>query len=203
MDGLNIGIGNVSLAEETAGYAAGSLGYTGFMYVNPRAFNGDVAQGLWNGNTDGQILVTYSNAGLTIGAATSDNAAGDQRNVFAASYAFADYTVAVTMQDSDDRDQDFTSLYFGGKIQSIGFGLYADDYKNGTNGYGVTASFSASDALTIAVTATLLDDGVAGNDDESYGIGANYNLGGGVSVGGGVASLNGSNYAEVGLVFNF
>ncbi|WP_416914308.1 porin [Seohaeicola sp.] len=201
--GLSLAVGNVSLVEETAGYAAGSLGYTGFMYANPRAFNGDANYGNWTATTDGVIMLTYANAGFKVGVSTSDTAAGVQRNVASASYSAAGYTVAVTAQDSDNNDQDFVSLHVGGKVEQIGFAIYADNYKNGTNGFGASVSMSVAEGLNVALTANTVDNSVGVQKDELFGVGFNYDLGAGVSLGGGVASMRGSNYAEMGVVFNF
>jgi outer membrane protein OmpU len=216
-NGLTIKAGNTAIAQEQAMYYVGSLGYTGFMYANPRAYNGDTNNSNWSSTTDFEINASYSMNGFTIGAGTSDNAAGVSRNVVTASYTIGNTTIGATTQASEAaaRAQDYTALAIMSEIGGVKVGLYGDDYKDGTNGYGFTASTEIQPGLTISATWSTLDDNVAGNTDEAYGVGFSYDLGGGVSLGGGVGKMRnqddtlawnsgkGINYSEVGIVFNF
>ena len=212
---LTINAGNVSIAQDQAMYYVGSLGYTGFMYANPRAYNGDVTNSNWSSTTDFEINAKYSMNGFTIGAGTSDNAAGVSRNVLTASYTIGNTTIAATTQASEAaaRAQDYTAVAIMSEIGGVKVGLYGDDYKDGTNAFGMTASTEIQPGLTIAATWATLDNNVAGDTDEQFGVGFNYDLGGGVSLGGGFGRMRntdvndnngkGINYSEVGIVFNF
>ena len=205
-DALSLNIGNYSLAEAAgASYWMGGLGYTGFIYANPRAANGDVTTGNWAGAGDTQVAVQYSNSGFGVGIATSDDGAGIDRNVLTLNYDLGGYGLGLTHQASNAAADafDYTAVSITGKVAGASFGLYADDYADGTSAFGVSVGYDIAASTSITLIANTLDNNVAGDDDETIGLSLNHDLGGGVSFGGGVAQVNGLTNAEAGIVFNF
>ena len=201
---LKLTIGNSSLAEAAgASYWMGGLGYTGFVYANPRAANGDVVTGNWTGASDTQVAVQYTGGAMSVGVATSDDATGGDRNVLTLNYDLGGYGLGLTHQASDDADEDYTAVSVTGNVGGASLGLYADDYSNGTNAFGISVGFDIAASTSVTMIANTLDNNVAGDDDETIGLSLNHDLGGGVSFGAGVARINGLTNAEAGVVFNF
>ncbi|MDM7968195.1 MAG: porin [Paracoccaceae bacterium] len=195
--GFTLGVGNVSAQEATPGFYAGSLGYTGFMFVDPYSIgyaNHDI--GLTSAASNGVVMLSYSNAGLT-GRVSYSEAAGVERTFVSADYKFGDYLVAVSHQESNNNAFDVTKLYAQGTFGGVTAGLFADDSAAG-NSLGLTATMEVAAGTKATLTAVSLATG-----GENIGVGVNTDLGGGVSFGAGIADMNGSTYAEAGVVFNF
>jgi outer membrane protein OmpU len=203
---FTVNLGNSSLAEAAgATYWMGGLGYTGFVFANPRAANGDVTTGNWAGADDTEIAVRYSNSGMTFGVGTSDDANGVNRNVFTLNYALGDVALGLTHQASDAANNafDYTALSLSTDLAGASVSFYADDYADGTSAFGAAATWSLGGGQTVRVMANTLDDNNAATDNETYGIHYGINLGGGVSFSAGAANIQGVNNAEAGIVFNF
>lgn len=198
--GLTLSIGNVSAAEATPGFYAGCLGYTGYSCVDPWSSigygNHDI--GLTTAGTNGVVMLAYSAGDFTGRVSYSNDGAGTDRTHVGVDYAFGDYLVALSHQEeSGVTNNDITKLYVSGNLGNTSFGLFADDSAAG-NSFGLTATTSIGAATTATLTAHSLAAG-----GENVGVGINHDLGGGVSFGAGVSDLNGTTYAEAGVVFSF
>lgn len=198
--GFTLSLGNVSGSEAQPGFYAGSLGYTGFMYVDPHSIGyGNHDIGLVTPGTDGVVMATYAAGDFNVRASFSNDGIND-RIFVGMDYTFGDYLIALSHQESDLAAEDVTKLYFQGKMGNTTFGLFVDDTTFG-NSFGVTATTAIGAATTATFTAASVE-GALGNY-ENYGVGVNHDLGGGVSVAGGIADFEGDTVAEAGVVFNF
>ena len=200
--GLTLSVGNVSAAEATPGFYAGGLGYTGFMFVDPWSigfFGHDIGLTSDAAGTDGVVMATYKTGAFTIRASVSDAGATDRKHLGVV-YADNGYVVSLSHQEATGTAQDVTKLYVQGTLGGATVGLFVDDHANG-NSIGLTGSMNVGAATKVTLTATSND--LAVGTAENIGVGINHDLGGGVSFGAGIADMNGTTYAEAGVVFNF
>ncbi len=195
--GLTLSLGNVSAAEATPGFYAGGLGYTGFMFVDPWSvgyFGHDI--GLTSdADNRGVIMAAYKSGAFTVRASVSEGTS--ERKHLGVVYADNGYVVSLSHQESTAAAEDVTKLYVQGALGGATVGLFLDDTAAG-NGYGLTGTMSVGAGTSVTLTANETAGGTS-----NFGVGVNHDLGGGVSFGAGVAEMNGSTYAEAGVVFNF
>lgn len=103
---------------------------------------------------------------------------------------------------SENSDNDFWAISFGGEIGAFAFSiLIADDDSGADTKYGVSAKYDVGAATEIRFA--FADNGVD-TDDETIAIGFRHSLGGGVSLRGGVGqNTDGDTVADLGVIFNF
>ena len=135
-------------------------------------------------------------------------------------YSFGDYSVAVSLDSSNDD----IALAFSGSIDGFSFSAGFRDNTVGDNDMKATIGYSAG---AFSVNATYVDNGVL--NDTAYGIDASYTSGdvtvtaayavrdsgadaygigvaydlGGATLAGGFGEVNGDQRADLGISFNF
>lgn len=200
--GFEVGVGHIYGAiDSMPGMYAGSVGLTGLGYVNVVHNYGvdfytstSALSNLGNG-----VELTWSAGDFGIHVSRSENILGAERTALAASYSFGDWTVAAAIQDSNIIGDTEWALTAGGNIGAASVTLQVAD-NDGFMKYGIGGSFDVGAATSIQA---YVNTDEAAIDEESYGIGFVHNLGGGASLRGGVASTNGTNRADLGVLFNF
>ncbi len=231
-EGFTLMVGNIIGAMEntpglyletrTADIGMDGAGFESIVgNVNGESFNWDSYSSGGAGNNGVEVL--YSANGFTghISYSTDNGVAAVDRLAAMVSYKFSDWTVGLSVQDSDIAWEDKVIFTVAGNLGNFGVrAAYADN--DGISKWGlygnmdigsasniliyVTDESSASAADVAAGRNNNVDGAVGSNNREGsgYGIHYHYDLGGGVSFEAGARRASNDNTtAQAGVYFSF
>lgn len=231
--GLTLGVGNINGAlESTPGLylptRSGGNGLDGMQYqsnafnVNNEYFNWDYYDSDGNVSSNGvEVIYNVGGFGTHVSYSKADGPTGIDVLALNASYKFANYTIAATVQDSNAMWTDKAGITLQGDFGNFGLKLaYGDnegidkvmlagsyDISAATTLVGWVADEGGVSAADLALGRNDNRDGVAGSNAQEgvgFGIHLAHDLGGGVSFETGYQRASNDNKQfQAGVAFSF
>jgi len=231
--GLTLGVGNINGAlESTPGFyletRSGGTGLDGSEYavqpfnVNNNYFNWDYYDSDGRVSSNGvEVIYSAGGFGTHVSYSKADGPSGLDALAMNASYKFANYTVAATVQRSNAMWTDKAGISLQGDFGAFGARLaYGDNEGIGkvilagtyevsaaTRLIGWVGNEDAVSAVDVGLGRNDNRDGVAGSNAQegsSFGLHVTHSLGGGVTFETGFQrSSNSNKQFQAGVAFNF